>query len=164
MALAETEDKVEVESQPKKNKTRMIALGVGLVVLACCCGLLAWKFLFHRSEATQAEKESASKQEGPQTLMVELEPFIVNLFDEKGMRYLKIRLGVEVTGCDEAYVQQRIAKIRDSLIILLSSKKYEDVGSIEGKMRLREEILYRLGGVLGEGKAREVYFTDFVVQ
>ena len=164
MALAETEEKVEVESQPKKNKTRMIALGVGLVVLACCCGLLAWKFLFHSSEATQAEKESASKQEGTQTLMVQLEPFVVNLFDEKGMRYLKIRLELEVTGCDEAYVQQRIAKIRDNLIILLSSKKYEEVGSIGGKMRLREEMLGRLTGVLGEGKTRGIYFTDFVVQ
>jgi flagellar FliL protein len=96
--------------------------------------------------------------------MVQLEPFVVNLFDEKGMRYLKIRLELEVTGCDEAYVQQRIAKIRDNLIILLSSKKYEEVGSIGGKMRLREEMLGRLTGVLGEGKTRGIYFTDFVVQ
>jgi flagellar FliL protein len=163
MASADTQLTVDDEPQSKKKKF-MIVLGIGLLVLAAGGGFLLWKFVFHSSGGAGAEQASASSQVEPLKLTVQLEPFIVNLFDEKGFRYLKLRLDLEVTGCDEPYVQQRIPKIRDSLIILLSSKKYEEVGSIEGKIRLREEILYRLNSILGEGKAQEVFFTDFVVQ
>lgn len=96
--------------------------------------------------------------------MHSLEPFIVNLFDERGVRYLKVRLDVEVWDSTKEEMEKKNPKIRDSLIVLLSSKKYEEIGSLEGKARLREEILFRLNRILGEGKAREVYFTDFVVQ
>ena len=91
-------------------------------------------------------------------------PFIVNLFDERGVRYLKVRLDIEVWDSTEEEMAKKNPKIRDSLIVLLSSKKYEEIGSLEGKARLREEILFRLNRILGEGKAKEVYFTDFVVQ
>ena len=96
--------------------------------------------------------------------MYQLDPFIVNFFDKRGVRYLKVRLDVEVRDATEEEMQRKTPKIRDSLIVLLSSKKYEEIGSLEGKARLREEILFRLNRILGEGKAQEVYFTDFVVQ
>jgi flagellar FliL protein len=96
--------------------------------------------------------------------MYKLDPFIVNLFDDRGVRYLKVRLDIELWDLTEEEMTKKNPKIRDSLIVLLSSKNYEEIGSLEGKARLREEILFRLNRILGEGKAKEVYFTDFVVQ
>ena len=71
---------------------------------------------------------------------------------------------MEVLGIPEEAFKKEVPKIRDSLIILLTSKGFDDISSIQGKLKLREEILYRINNVLGEGKAKAIYFTDFVVQ
>jgi flagellar FliL protein len=47
---------------------------------------------------------------------------------------------------------------------LLSSKSYKDIVDINGKQRLRDEILMRLNTFLTGGKIVKVYFTEFVVQ
>ena len=50
------------------------------------------------------------------------------------------------------------------VISLLGSKSFEEIRSMEGKDILREEILQRLNALLKTGKARRVFFTEFVVQ
>ena len=50
------------------------------------------------------------------------------------------------------------------VISLLGSKSFEDVRTIEGKNFLREEILLRVNALLVTGKAKRVFFTEFVVQ
>jgi len=150
---------------PQKSKKMLfIGVAVGFLVLACINGLLVWKVLSHDSADAKVMEPESPAVKGKEGFMFSLEPFIVNLFDEKGVRYLKVRLDVEVYDSTKEEMEKKNAKIRDSLIVLLSSKKYEEIGSLEGKARLREEILFRLNRILGEGKAREVYFTDFVVQ
>jgi len=96
--------------------------------------------------------------------MYKLDPFIVNLFDDQGVCYLEVRLDIELWDITEEATEKKTPKILDSLIVLLPSKKYGEIGSLEGKAWLREEIPFRLNRIPGEGKAREVYFTDFVVQ
>ena len=163
MAPEETGAAALAASQ-KSKKTLFIGVAVGFLVLASINGLLVWKMLSHDSaEARVADREAPAVKDRNQ-FMHSLEPFIVNLFDERGVRYLKVRLDVEVWDSTKEEMEKKNPKIRDSLIVLLSSKKYEEIGSLEGKARLREEILFRLNRILGEGKAREVYFTDFVVQ
>ena len=89
---------------------------------------------------------------------------IVNLVDDQGIRYMKLQLELELKGIDEASMEKKNPKIRDSLVVLFSSKRFDEIATMEGKARLREEVLYRLDRILGEGKAQAVYFTDFVVQ
>ncbi len=167
MAPEETAAATEAAA-PKKNK-KMLLLGLigGFVLLAAVNGVLAWKVLSKGTPAATAPAGPVAEtpeEEDDDTLLYELDPFIVNLFDEHGIRYLKVRLDIEVEDYTEQQLEKKVPKIRDSLIVLLSSKKYEEIGSLEGKARLREEILYRLNRILGEGRAKEVYFTDFVVQ
>ncbi len=150
---------------PKSKKMLFIGLAIGFLVLAGINGVLVWKVVSTDSAdaKTVGQPEAAVKEE-QDGFMYKLDPFIVNLFDERGVRYLKVRLNIEVWDLTEEDIQKKTPKIRDSLIVLLSSKKYEEIGSLEGKARLREEILFRLNRILGDGKAKEVYFTDFVVQ
>jgi flagellar FliL protein len=115
------------------------------------------------ADAKTTEPEEVVVDEEAST-MFKLDPFIVNLFDDRGVRYLKVRLDVELWDTTDEQMLKKLPKVRDSLIVLLSSKKYDEIGSLEGKARLREEILFRLNRILGEGKAKDVYFTDFVVQ
>jgi len=150
---------------PKSKKMLFIGLAIGFLVLAGINGVLVWKVVSTDSaDAKTVDQRQEVAKEEQDGFMYKLDPFIVNLFDERGVRYLKVRLNIEVWDLTEEDIQKKTPKIRDSLIVLLSSKKYEEIGSLEGKARLREEILFRLNRILGDGKAKEVYFTDFVVQ
>ncbi len=94
---------------------------------------------------------------------VALPPFVVNLADPNARRYLKVVLEVEVTSNPEL-LEDNKAKIRDALLMLLSSKTSQDLSTLEGKILLRKEIVDRLNQAVGQPKVSRVYFTDFVIQ
>jgi flagellar FliL protein len=94
---------------------------------------------------------------------VALPPFVVNLADPNARRYLKVVLDVEMTSNPEL-LEANMAKVRDSLLLLLSSKTSQDLATLEGKITLRKEIVDRLNQALGQAKVARVYFTDFVIQ
>ena len=94
---------------------------------------------------------------------VPLPAFVVNLADPNARRYLKIVLDVEMTGNPEL-LEANMPKIRDALLMLLSSKTSQDLGTLEGKILLRKEIVDRLNQAIGQAKVARVYFTDFVIQ
>jgi flagellar FliL protein len=94
---------------------------------------------------------------------VAIPTFVVNLADPSGRRYLKLSMDLEVKGGPEA-VQGSMSKIRDALLMLLSSKTVEELAGIEGKITLRKEVGDRINQVLGKPVVLRVYFTDFVIQ
>ncbi|WP_428563332.1 MAG: flagellar basal body-associated FliL family protein [Solidesulfovibrio sp. DCME] len=94
---------------------------------------------------------------------VALPAFVVNLADPNARRYLKIVLDVEMTGNPEL-LEANQAKIRDALLMLLSSKTSQELSTLEGKILLRKEIVDRLNQAIGQAKVARVYFTDFVIQ
>ena len=88
---------------------------------------------------------------------------MVNLADPNARRYLKVVLEVEVTSNPEL-LEDNKAKIRDALLMLLSSKTSQDLSTLEGIILLRKEIVDRLNQAIGQPKVSRVYFTDFVIQ
>jgi flagellar FliL protein len=96
--------------------------------------------------------------------ILELDQFIVNLADTPEIRYLKVSIMLELPVGRNAQVTDRMPQIRDSLLILLSSKTSDAIRTVEGKMELREEIVQRVNAVLGANVVTAAYFTDFVAQ
>lgn len=97
--------------------------------------------------------------------MFDLEPFIVNLADSPEIRYLKLTVKLEVeneTGV--ADLSARVPQVRDTILILLSSKDSSTIRTPQGKFQLRDEITQRVNGLLPKPAVRSAYFTDFVVQ
>jgi flagellar FliL protein len=94
-----------------------------------------------------------------------LETFIVNLADKGGTRYLRVSMDLELEN-EEAVevVEKRLPKIRDAILMILPTKKYEDIGTVEGKVSLREEMLAKINELMKPEKIRNIYFTEFVVQ
>lgn len=109
------------------------------------------------------EESAGGDHEGPTVHL--LKPFIVNLQDQSGGRYLKLTLNLELTS-PEAVGSLKVngPRIRDSIIILLSSKSYADIGTVEGKYKLRDEIVNRINQFLPDNSVRTAYFTEFVIQ
>ena len=97
--------------------------------------------------------------------IVEMDPFLVNLADAAETRFAKITIKLEsaAAGFSQS-VDEHLHQIRDSLLILISSKHYSNIRTVEGKLELRDNILERVNAIAGEGKVGAVYFTEFVVQ
>ena len=160
------EEKIEQEeAQPNQGKKKGSALkwiaigGVGLMVLAAAGGG-GWYYL----NKVQSAKKETAKAPAIGTLWP-MEPFIVNLADSNGERYLKLVIQLEVSDplCI-AELDQLKPKLRDNVLDLLSVKTFKELIELAGKQKLREEMVMRLNSFLTKGKIDKVYFTEFVIQ
>jgi flagellar FliL protein len=107
-------------------------------------------------EGEKAQREEIGK-------VVPLETFIVNLAGSKGRKVLKVNMELEVKGADVIQeIDNRKAQIRDFIIIILSSKTFEEVSTKEGKDHLRNEIKDNINTFLVKGKVSNVYFTELI--
>ncbi len=97
-------------------------------------------------------------------MVLPLPPFVVNLSDPTGKRYLRLGMEVEVNRDVSAIIKSQSAKIRDAVIILLAGKTFADISSAEGKILLKAEVASRLNQILGGTYVVRVYFTDFIVE
>lgn len=92
-----------------------------------------------------------------------LETFIVNL-KIKGS-FLKTDIQLVFTGAEvPANLKNEAPKIRDVIILILTSKTATEVLTVEGKEQLREEIKSAVNDLLGSNMVIQVLFTDFIVQ
>jgi flagellar FliL protein len=106
--------------------------------------------------------EAATKEVG---IMFTLDTFTVNLLSESGRRYLKCQLNLEMEGKElSPELEEKKPVFRDIIIRVLSSKSLEEISTVKGKEKLKEQIVTELNMRLKDGKVKNVYFTDFVVQ
>ncbi|MBF0158795.1 MAG: flagellar basal body-associated FliL family protein [Magnetococcales bacterium] len=145
-----------------------------LVVPALLIGLAGGYFIGqklatkHAEETEKKEPQAAPTPKDPAELvgeMFKLEPFLVNLNEPRGNRYLKVTVQLEMgNAAMKAEVERRQAQIRDIILSLMSSKTTQDLQAPEGKFRLRDELLSRINAQLINGSVTRVYFTEFVIQ
>lgn len=91
--------------------------------------------------------------------------FVVNLMDPGQVRYVNCRIEVEVE--DPEIIKDitgREAQFKDAVISLLGAQTYEDLVGVEGKTKLREELMVRFNKLLSKGQIARVYLTEFVIQ
>ncbi len=120
---------------------------------------------FPDADVASDDEEAAPAAPSHMGKVFNLDPFVVNIRDGERDRYLKLKADLELSA-DEVSdeLQQRLPQVRDLIISLLGGKSFEDLRTIEGKNFLREEILLRVNALLVTGKAKRIFFTEFVVQ
>ena len=162
--------KVEKQNTPMSRKKKLIIVGVAIVAsVALVSSVVAFTMGYELSlpgtEDGQENHGEASAKKGPPVIYA-LEPFIVNIHDGQDMRYLKVKIDFETNAGPDPKVEldPYLAPLRDSILLLLTSKTLQDVLDLEGKNRLRGEILAATGKILPAGKVSRVFFTDFMVQ
>lgn len=160
-----TEEKPQEEGKKKSGKLKWLILILILGILGGA-GYFGYTYFMGQDDPDEETQEEAPAQEELQSFeVVDLEPFVVNLADPLGRRYLRTTLKVEVVDRKAAGdIQQHMARVRDSIILLLSSKSYSDLDTMEKKIQLRNEIVERLNQFIGQGRVLKVYFSEFVVQ
>ncbi len=152
-------------------------LGKLLLVAVLCLGLGAGGAYFalgaSGEESAAADpaasgesKEAASEPDRAPLAerLLPLEPFVVNVNGDKFKRFLKAKIELEAESvAARAELDALRPQVRDSILILLSSKRLDDLGGFEGKAVLKQEIAERVNGLV-EGGVRSVLVTEFVIQ
>lgn len=153
----------EQTEAPKKKKGNKMMLIIIIAVVVVVAGGGGAFFFLSKSKGEKAEKkETKAAEEG---VMFALDPFVVNLSDLSGSRFLKVSLQLELTNpllLEKA--KTKIPQIRDAVITLLTNKTSENLISPEGKLQLKDEVNIRTNQILGENSVKNVYLTDFVMQ
>ena len=170
--MAEEDDLEDLEGADKKKPIGMIiGIIVGLLLLGGG-GYYAYITFFQEKpveEEVPAEGEGAAKEETKEEVnlgvMFPLDPLIVNLAGSQGKRFLKVTVSFELSTPEvHAELKENIQKVTDSILVLLSSKTFEDVYSVQGKFKLKDEVTTRVNRFLVVGHVKEAYFTEFIIQ
>ena len=170
--MAEDTEHIEDQNEPKKEQSKrsfakLIILGVLVVVLGAA-GYLGWNMFVKGSETeAQVSETNTQKIKVEKTISYPLESFIVNLMDKSGSgkRYLKVGMILEIGNQEQGMVVDKYKpQIRDTILLLLSSKSFPEISTMEGKLELKRALLSRINQILGEVIVTRLYFTEFVVQ
>ena len=170
---------------PKQNVLLIVALTVALLLAGLSTAGLLYLALSPKSGVLPAPEQHAAEKEqefqpGP---MLVLGSFTVNLGDISERRFLRTAVALSFTTSDPKYksekkeekeafvkelteeIEQKKPVFQDIVIITLSAKTVESLGSAQGKMELKAELTTRLNQYFGkETYLQDVFLTEFIIQ
>lgn len=166
--MAESTDTAE----NKGSKTKLIII-IGAVVLVLLIGGGVAAFLLLKSSHDTKEEDpgkdvpvpAIEQQEAATYPEVNVENFIVNIISGDAAHYVKASLTLSLTNAEaQAEAQQRMPQIRDTILLLVGNKTYEELQDLHGKEQLKAELTNALNSFFQSGKVRAIFYTNFVVQ
>lgn len=165
--MADKKKSEEQESGKKGNNKLLLIVAAAVLAL----GVGAGAYFLGNSQAganptpvgSEVSRASGGSldQVGP---MVDVEPFIVNILDDDGTRYLKAAITLETEGQANDEIQKRMPQLRDAILLVAGNKTFNELRDLQGKLQLRAELLGRLNEILKTTRVKRIYFTEFVVQ
>lgn len=155
---------VEGQAPAKKKGSKLILIIAAVVVLAAGGGG-AWWWLHRGGAPVEAEpKEPPLETRG----LLTFEPFMVNLADEGGNRFLKANISLVV---EDAAVAKELeeapvvmSRVRSDILELLTEQEAAPLVTPQGKEALKAAIKAKLAHALEDKKVIDVLFSEFVVQ
>jgi flagellar FliL protein len=147
---------------PKKSRKTLFII-VAVVVLLGAGGAAYW--MFSAKPADGAAPVAAKP--GPSS-MISLDPFVVNLADPGGSRYLRVTLGIVVEGQEDAkeLAEDDVTRmrLRSSILEMLAEQTAEQLTTVGGKTELKKAIAERAMHGAEHLKVSDVLFSEFIVQ
>ena len=166
------------EEEKKGLPIKLILIVVGVLALAGG-GYFAYTNFFQEEAVEESAEKDKNGEEGGEGadgenteefppgvgVMFTMDPFVVNLAGSNGKRFLKVTATLELSSPEvNPEFEENLQKITDSILVLLSSKSFEDVYSVQGKFKLKDEITTRVNRFLVVGHVKDAYFSEFIVQ
>jgi flagellar FliL protein len=176
MAKEEKPAAAPVAPQGGSKKLLIIIIVVLLFAILAIGGATAFFLMTRHNNAANIEEEEeeemviieAAKKSHP--VYVTMETFTVNLVPDPGEQFVQVVFSVEIVGVEfEERINAFMPKIRNNVVLLLSSKKASELLTKEGKEKLAGEIRDQMNQVLApgtgsNGPVKEVLFTSFIIQ
>jgi flagellar FliL protein len=190
---AKKEEAAEGGEAKPKGKKKLIFIVVGLVVLVAGAGVPMFLMGGGGEDAEHVEEEH---EEVKRLETAELGTFVVNLSETSAFLKTKIMIEYDVASIEKQtggleggaeggeghgggasggeakaggmppHLVKRESQIKDAVIRVLSSKKADDLLTVEGKERLKDELLESINEAVGleEPPVTGVFFTEFIIQ
>jgi flagellar protein FliL len=138
-------------SPPKKSKKKLLMVVLALVILLAGGGAGAWFYISAKNAAALAAADEGEDPKHPvetpkhdkskKPVFTTLDTFTVNLNDPSGARLAQIGIALEVEDVSvDATIKDHLPAVRNSILLLLSSKKIDELLSVEGKQALARRI------------------------
>lgn len=151
-----------VEAPAPKKKGRGKLLMVAVLLIAAGAGGGYW--WVSRSPVEAAPREVPLSSRG----LIAFEPFMVNLADGAGNRFLKVNLQLvlETPKAADAVIASPVvvSRVRSDILELLTEQTGTELVTPEGKAALKDAIRERLSSALEGRQIVDVLFSEFVVQ
>lgn len=138
--------------------TTIIAVLLTLVLSAT--GFFLW------TRHTTAQAAPGHSSTAP-VAVLHLETFTLNIDDPEQRTYLRVGIDLGLDHDpkeDKGTASTPTAVIRDAILNVLMATKPQDVTTVDGKRKLKEQILSALKERVPDLGVREIYFTEFLVQ
>jgi len=149
---------------PKKSRKKLIiVVALGLVLASGGAGA-AWYML---NKPAPGGAVAEKKKPPPKPVFAPLDVFTVNLKDERGERFAQVGVTLELKdAAAEAELKERLPAVRNEILLLLSSKRIDELLTDEGKRALAQEIRTRsaAGMAAKPESVPNVLFSQFIVQ
>ena len=151
-----TEVEVEETEPSSPARGRLAIFAVALFLAGGGAGYAASLFLTS-PDAEEAAEEGAVEDEGEPTedeaavvdgTILSVGEMSVNLRGGGGGRLLRIEVQVEGTADAVAKCEARQSQLRDAIITVASDYRWAELEGSAGKMRLHDEFLVRINGIL----------------
>ena len=157
-----SEQPTQAPATPAKSR-KTLYIAVALVLVAG--GGAGAYFTF----ATPADAAAAVEEEPAEPpAIVNFDPFVVNLADPGGARFLRLTIAVVVDGEEQAkeFDEDEVARLetRSSIIEMLSQQRASTLLTAEGKTALKTAVSEHLSHAAEHLTVRDVLFSEFIVQ
>ncbi len=174
--MAPRNDPAEVEVEeteaPTPRRGRLALLAVALFLAGGGAGY-ALSLMLTAEPGDEATAEAVEGEEGEPTedeaavvdgTILSLGEMSINLRGGGGGRLLRIEVQVEGNAAAITKCEARQSQLRDAILTVASDYSWAELEGSAGKMRLHDEFLVRINGILRPERVERVYFTQFVVQ
>ena len=169
-------------------KTLIIVVVVAVVLVAAAVGTTV--FLLSGKSDNSSSKGEHSESTGDEHAVLDSKPaiyfelkpdFVINFESDGKANFLSVQ--IQLMARDSApidVIQAQMPVLRNDVLLLLSAQKYDVVRTLEGKEKLRQDIMAILKKIIdkenealkkknGEGyheipPIEAVYFTGFIMQ
>jgi flagellar protein FliL len=146
-----------------------VSVGTSIYVMKSMMAAPAEKSIAKSTDA-KAKDDKNKKKEPKIAIFYKFDPpFVVNIQSQSNNRFLQLTL--EAMTYDKEVttdIDQYMPIIRNNILLLLSSLTYDQVSTLDGKQKLREDILKEIQNVLkdkiGKSGVDNVYLTSIVMQ
>jgi len=146
---------------------RILLYIIGIIILIAISVTIS--YLVASKTAEKPDKisiEQTYKNVTPPYDTLRLADFTINTADIDEQHVIRVTIALAYTQKDAAVsaeLAQREAQIRDIINRILSSKRKDEIDSIDGKENLKNEIKNAINNILVNGKIKDVYFIDFFI-
>jgi flagellar basal body-associated protein FliL len=114
------------------------------------------------SESSGLDVERPSCVPADPVTSMPLDTFIVNLADERTLRFIRVTMTLDVSNAHVPAFRQNMPELRDRIIGVLSERTSAQVRGREGQEALRTDVASTINEDVCS--VRAVYFTEFIVQ